>query len=291
MTEEEEESVDDLLDSWNEFTDSDDDTDEQPDEQTEDTEPGPEGDEEGGIDMGAIVEEQFDQMGPDNMELMDVSLDEAMVTEDDEPDEEDGEDTQEATLEIDDSDPCYGTGEMSLARMEDIGDLKVSLNFTVADAIQGQTILNDEPTDTQLEKLHPQMREEIDEINEDLNSDQFEASREDTLEIHWDDEDFEEVHAAIARVMSPTEDKLKRDPDAEITPDSLLKVARKSCHEDYDSTRLFGMSREGDSDEFVKRGPWTGRRMNVRDLIDELSQIDAQSDDGILVVVHAVPFK
>lgn len=300
-----EDDLNDLLDEWEQFTKDDDDEDEQPEtddgedqdgvEVAEDMDPEDFDPEEMGLDedVAEVLEEQFEMMQPDDPELLDLTLDDAVaeVTEDD--DEEDGEEEDEDD-DDDDEEDCEGTKAFMLTPLEEVGRVRVMLNFQTADAIRDATVVSDEPTEDQLESLHPQLADEI-EVNTDLNSDEFRGSYSGGVEIHVDDEDFETVHEAIAKVMTPTESKLYENPDAEITADNLYPFkpdqTPPSCHENYDNVRTYTISREGDSETFANRGPWVNRRFNIQDLIDELQNRTYKSTDGVMVVVHATPFK
>lgn len=281
MTDDDE--ISDLMDDFEEFK-----------EQHQDGGADDDADDDGDVDlegeMGEVFDEAFDEMMPDNPGLLDLELEDAMVEADDDDGFDSGDDQDDDDDDVVDADACWGSPASQLSPLGESGDVQIMLNYIVSDAIQDQTVVSSEPTENQLADLHPILRDEVD-VNDDLNSDQFVGSREKMLEVHWDEEDFEDVHEAIAHALHPTEEKLRRDPDAEITPESLLKVRRNSCHSDYDETRTFNLSRDGDSDVFVRRGPWTGRQFDVQDIIDELLKVDAKSDDGIMVVTHAVPFK
>lgn len=286
------EDVSDLINEFKEFKEE---TDGEPDDDgAEEADEGDvfEGDPEEQLEGEAaeMFEDAFSEITPDNPELLDLDIDDAQAQVEEEPDEPDDDD-EEAADEEEEDEECEGSSEMQLTPLGQYGDLQVMLNYLVADTVQEQTVLSSEPDQEELADLHPQLQAEADTINDDLESDEFIGSRQQMLEIHFDELDADDVHDAIAHALHPTEDKLARNPDAEITPESLWQSSEPSCHEDYERVRTFDMSREGDSAQFIERGPWTGRRFNVEGMIDELRTVDAESEDGIMLVTLAVPFK
>jgi hypothetical protein len=225
-------------------------------------------------DGGGEIEgdEAMDMMGdfmptPDDMSLIDKSLDQCLVEVEDEPDVPDEDDSEEEDEE-EEGEVCEGSTPQQITPLGQEGDLEIMLNFIVADAIQSQT----------------------DEMQQQENSD-FVGSHDQGIEVHVKEEDFETAHEAIATVMTPTEDKLRRDPDAEITPDSLYARRLNSCHPEFDLVRTFDMARAGSSDTLEERGPWTNRRFNIQDLIAELGDREAEAEEGFMLVVHACPFQ
>jgi hypothetical protein len=117
------------------------------------------------------------------------------------------------------------------------------------------------------------------------------ASMDDALEIHYDDDDTDTVHAAVAETMHPTEEQLREDPDKTITKDSLMWFTYPSAHDDWDHCKTFLLSREGDAKYLHERGPWTNPRFNVQDLIDTLASKPYSHPDGVAVAARVTPFK
>lgn len=191
----------------------------------------------------------------------------ADITEDDGPDFDDGEEGEEEEEE-----PCVGSTSVTIHKLGQRGEASIYVDFISSSTVESS------------EMPGP------DDDNEDEVTD-FIASLSRGLEVHFGADDDQTIHDAIGTVMEPTEDRLRRDPGYEITPENLYKNEEKSCHEDYEFVRTFTISREGDSDRLGDRGPWTNRRFNVQDLIDHLSTLSYESEEGVLVVLGACPVK
>lgn len=214
--------------------------------------------------MGEFVDQ--DPSVPDTLEGCFSDIDEE---EDDDPDFEEGDEGEE---EEEEEDPCIGSTAATIHKLGQRGDAAIYVDFISSSTVESS------------EQPGPDDDSEA-EVTD------FIASLSRGLEVHFGESDDQEVHDAIGTVMEPTEDRLRRDPDYEITPENLYKNEERSCHGDYDLVRTFTVSREGDADRLGNRGPWTNRRFNVQDLIDHLSTLSYESEEGVLVVLGACPVK